>query len=132
MSKTGKGKGDAETTLQDLKDLIADFSKQRDWGRHHTPKNLALSISIEAAELLEHFQWDEYQKNDRAAIESELADILAYLLNFANVMDIDVATAYRKKMKAIQKKFPVETFNKKRLSKDEFFRIKKDYRRKGK
>lgn len=127
-----KGKSDAETTLQELKDLIAKFSEERDWGRHHTPKNLAVSIAIEAGELLEHFQWDEYRREDKQAIASELADILAYLLNFANVMDIDVATAYREKMKKISRKYPTEIFNEKNIGKDDFFRIKKDYRKKGK
>jgi dCTP diphosphatase len=130
MSK-GKSKGDHETTVQELKDLIIRFSEDRNWGRHHTPKNLAASITIEAAELLEHFQWDEYQKNDREAIAGELADILAYLLNFAHVMDIDIAQAFRKKMKAIGKKYPVETFNMEKVSKEEFFRIKEQYRRQG-
>lgn len=121
-------KNDNDTTVQELKDLIATFSAERNWGRHHTPKNLAISIALEAAELLEHFQWDEYQNNDRAEIESELADILAYVLNFANVMDIDVATAYRNKMKKINEKYPVEIFNMEKVSKDEFFQIKKKYR----
>jgi NTP pyrophosphatase (non-canonical NTP hydrolase) len=124
-------KGDTETTLQELKDLIDKFSKERDWDRHHTPKNLALSISIEAAELMEHFQWDEYQQDDKDAMAAELSDILAYVFNFANVMDIDIATAFRDKLKKIEKKYPVEIFNKDNLSKDEFFRIKKEYRRKG-
>jgi NTP pyrophosphatase (non-canonical NTP hydrolase) len=124
----GKNKTDAETTIQELKDLIARFSEERDWGRHHTPKNLAASICIEAAELMEHFQWDEYQKGDKEAMASELADILAYVFNFATVMDIDVATAYRAKMKKIAEKYPVEVFNKENLSKDEFFKIKKSYR----
>ena len=123
-------KDDAATTIQELKDLIAKFSKERDWGRHHTPKNLALSISIEAAELMEHFQWDEYHKEDKAAIAAELSDILAYAFNFANVMDIDIATAFRDKIKKIEKKYPVEVFNKDNVGKDEFFKIKKDYRRK--
>jgi NTP pyrophosphatase (non-canonical NTP hydrolase) len=122
-------KRDSETTLQELKDLIAAFSEERDWGRHHTPKNLALSISIEAAELLEHFQWEEYHKEDKAAIAAELADILAYVFNFANVMDIDIATAYRKKLKKIEKKYPTKIFNKNNLGKEDFFRIKKEYRR---
>jgi dCTP diphosphatase len=121
---------DTETTIQELKDLIAKFSEERDWGRHHTPKNLALSISIEAAELLEHFQWEEYHQEDKEAMAAELADILAYVFNFANVMDIDIATSFRKKLKKIEKKYPVETFNKDSLGKDEFFRIKKDYRQK--
>jgi NTP pyrophosphatase (non-canonical NTP hydrolase) len=125
-------KGDAVTTLQELKDIIAKFSEERDWGRHHTPKNLALSICIEAAELMEHFRWDEYQKNDKAAIESEVADILVYLLNFAKVMDIDIATAYRQKMKKLEKKYPTKIFNKNNVGQDDFFRIKKEYRKKGK
>lgn len=125
-------KNDAGTTIQELKDLIDKFSKARDWDRHHTPKNLALSISIEAAELMEHFQWDEYQQEDKAAMAAELSDILAYVFNFANVMDIDIATAFRDKLKKIEKKYPVETFNKDNLGKDEFFKIKKTYREKGK
>lgn len=124
-------KGDAETTIQELKDLIARFSEERDWGRHHTPKNLAASITIEAAELLEHFQWDEYQQNDKDAMASELADILAYVFNFATVMDIDIATAYRKKLKKIEQKYPVKLFNKNQVGKDDFFRIKKQHREKG-
>jgi dCTP diphosphatase len=121
---------DTDTTIQQLKDLIAKFSAERDWDRHHTPKNLALSISIEAAELLEHFQWDEYHREDKEAMAAELADILAYVFNFANVMDIDIATSFREKLKKIEQKYPVETFNKDNLGKDEFFRIKKDYRQK--
>lgn len=127
-----ESKGDAETTIQELKDLIAKFSEERGWGRHHTPKNLALSIVIEAAELMEHFQWDEYHKEDKEEIAAELADILAYVFNFANVMDIDIAGAYRDKLKKIAKKYPTELFNKDRVGNDDFFRIKKEYRRKGK
>lgn len=123
------GKRDAETTIQELKDLIARFSEERGWERHHTPKNLALSISIEAAELLEHFQWEEYHKEDKEAIAAELADILAYVFNFASVMDIDVATAYRKKLKKIEQKYPTKLFNKDNMGKEDFFRIKRQYRR---
>jgi NTP pyrophosphatase (non-canonical NTP hydrolase) len=124
-------KNDNETSIQELKDLIATFSEERGWGRHHTPKNLALSISIEAAELMEHFQWEEYHQEDKAAMAAELSDILAYVFNFANVMDIDIATAFRAKLKKIEKKYPVETFNKDNVGKDEFFKIKKKYRRKA-
>lgn len=126
--KSKKAGSDAETTIQELKDLIAQFAAERDWERHHTPKNLALSISIEAAELLEHFQWDEYHKGDKEAMASELADILAYVFNFANVMDIDVASAFRKKLEKVSKKYPVELFNKDRVGQEDFFRIKKEYR----
>lgn len=129
MSKTGKE--DAKTTLQELKDLVAKFSKERGWGRHHTPKNLALSIAIETGELLEHFQWDEYRQEDKEAIASELADIFAYAFNFANVMDIDIASTYKAKMKKLEKKYPVELFNKDRVGEQDFFRIKKEYRQKN-
>ncbi|HVV66534.1 MAG TPA: nucleotide pyrophosphohydrolase [Candidatus Saccharimonadales bacterium] len=130
--KQDNQQGDPDTTIQELKDLIAQFAAERDWERHHTPKNLALSISIEAAELLEHFQWDEYHQDDKEAMASELADILAYAFNFANVMDIDVASAFRKKLEKVNKKYPVEIFNKNNVGKDDFFRIKKEYRKKGK
>jgi NTP pyrophosphatase (non-canonical NTP hydrolase) len=124
MSKT-----DAETTLQELKDLITKFSHERGWERHHTPKNLAISICLEAAELLEHFQWDEYRQDDKQKIADELADVLAYVFNFANVMDIDIATAYRNKLQRASEKYPVELFNKDRVGKEDFFRVKQDYRR---
>lgn len=121
-------KGDADTTLQQLKDLIVTFSRERDWQRHHTPKNLAISICLEAAELLEHFQWDEYQQNDKQKIADELADVLAYAFNFAAVMDIDITTAYRQKLAKAGHKYPIELFNKDRVGKDDFFKIKQSYR----
>jgi dCTP diphosphatase len=121
-------KRDPQTTIQELKDLIAKFSDERDWGRHHTPKNLAVSICIEAAELLEHFQWEEYQQDDKQKMADELADILMYAFNFANVMDIDVATAYRQKLERAEKKYPTELFNTERVGKDDFHAIKQRYR----
>jgi NTP pyrophosphatase (non-canonical NTP hydrolase) len=124
-------KNDDDTTVQELKALIIQFSEERGWERHHTPKNLAISISLEANELLEHFQWDEYQKNDKEELESELADILAYLLNFAAVLDIDISSAFKQKLKKAAKKYPVELFNKERVGEADFFRIKKEYRSKN-
>lgn len=124
------GKTDKDTTIQELKDLIEAFAKERNWKKHHTPKNLAISIAIEAAELMEHFQWDEYQKNDKEAIADELADILTYLCNFANVCGIDMATAYKNKLEKSAKKYPVELFNKAHDHEDHYFRIKENYRKK--
>jgi NTP pyrophosphatase (non-canonical NTP hydrolase) len=119
---------DRDTTIQELKDLIKAFRDERGWTKHHTPKNLAVSIAIEAAELMEHFQWETYQKNDKQALANELADILMYCMDFATVMDIDVANAYRAKLEHAKKKYPVEVFNPDNDNVDEYFKVKKAYR----
>lgn len=121
-------KKDAETTIQELKDLIARFNAERGWGKHHTPKNLAMSIAIEAAELMEHFQWDEHGERDKAEIENELADVMMYVMNFAHTLDIDVATAYRRKLVKAAEKYPTELFNQERDRVEDYVRIKKAYR----
>lgn len=121
---------DSDTTLQELKNLIIDYSVKRGWDKHHTPKNLAASICIEAAKLLEHFQWDDYNRRDKQAIADELADILIYAFNFAETCDIDIATAYKQKLAKAAKKYPVALFNPNNDSQEEFFRIKKAYRQK--
>lgn len=125
-------KGDAETTLKDLKDLVHKFEQERGWAKHHNPKNVAISLCIEAAELLEHFQWDGYRQEDKQAIADELADVIFNCLNFANQMDIDITAAFMDKFERIQKKYPVEVFNPDNDSAEEYFRIKKNYRGKGK
>lgn len=124
-------KSDSNTTFQELKESVHKFQKDRGWSRHHKPKNVAISICIEAAELLEHFQWDEtYVRDDKQAIADELADIIFNCLNFADVMDIDIATAFTSKFKRVQEKYPVELFNPHSDSAEEYFRIKKTYRKK--
>jgi len=124
-------KTDKETSLQELKDLVVRFREERNWGKHHTPKNLAMSIAIEAAELMELFQWDEYTKRNQEKIADELADILIYCFNFADTCDIDIATAFRAKLAVNAKKYPTTLFNKKTDSPDEYHRIKQDYRQRG-
>ncbi len=124
-------KNDSDTTVQELKDLIIHFAKERNWKKHHTPKNLAMSIAIETAELMEHFQWDEYQEQDKEAIADELADILIYAFNFAHVTDIDIASAYRSKLEKAGKKYPKEVFDTSNTNLvEDYFRIKKEYRQK--
>ena len=79
-----------------MKELIK-FQSERDWKRYHTPENLAKSISIEAAELLEHFQWQkEYDKNE---VVDELADVLNYCFLMADALDVDVKEIVLNKMK---------------------------------
>ena len=88
-------------TLEELKQSVAAFAEERDWIQYHSLKNLAMSISIEAGELMERFQWlDNTASNTlvgdaaaRLAIEDELADVIIYSLQFANRADIDLSQA---------------------------------------
>lgn len=122
-------KQDGETTLQELKELVAQFREERGWGKHHTPKNLSMSIAIEAAELMELFQWDEYTKKEDNKISQELADVLIYCFNLADTLNIDIANAFRSKLSAAAKKYPVETFNPHQDSPEDYHRIKQAYRK---
>lgn len=106
---------DAETPLQELRTRVQQFVEARHWDGFHTPKNLAMSIAIEAAELMEHFQWCDVDAAgdlvadpvQRAAIADELADVIIYCLSFANSAQIDVAAAVQAKMDRNEKRFPV-------------------------
>lgn len=122
---------DSQTTVQELKDLIIQFRDERGWKKHHTPKNLAMSIAIEAAELMEHFQWDEYSPHTKKEVADELADILLYTFNMADILGIDIATSFRDKIRRAAVKFPVELFNPGQDNAEEYIRIKKAYRAGG-
>lgn len=109
---------DATTTVAELCALLADFVARRDWQVYHDPKNLSMSIAIEAAELMEHFQWT---RNDelfellkdpqrRAQIAAELADVTCYVLSLANVLEIDLSAAVAAKVARNAEKYPVEQF----------------------
>src|SRR5687768_10108671 len=97
---------DTETTIAELRQLLQEFVAARQWERYHTPKNLAMSITIEAAELMEHFQWSTsdgsqqmmHDSATRAAVADEVADILIYCLHFANQTNIDLSGAIRAKL----------------------------------
>jgi NTP pyrophosphatase (non-canonical NTP hydrolase) len=109
---------DRETTIDDLKNVVRRFVTERNWAGYHDPKNLSMSIAIEAAELMEHFQWlknseIDHELNDpksREAIEDELADVLAYVLSFANTLNIDLSSALTQKMAKNEKKYPADTY----------------------
>ena len=109
---------DEHTTVATLRRMMADFVAEREWGPFHDAKNLAASIAIEAAELMEHFQWLRSDQLDRArrdpkllgAVREELADITAYVLSFANAMEIDLSSALADKMAKNAEKYPVERF----------------------
>lgn len=121
---------DKTATIQKLKDLAEKFCKERNWGRHHSSQNLAVSIAIEAAELMEHFQWDDYKEENASELESELADIIIYCLYFAVSNKIDIAKAVERKIDKISKKYPVRVFNDKKDDPKDYWRIKKNYRKK--
>lgn len=92
--------------MNEIKSEIIRFQKERDWKKFHTPENLAKSISIEAAELLEHFQWGKEYDVDEVA--EELADVLIYSLYMADALDLDVKEIILDKMKKNAMKYPVE------------------------
>jgi len=87
-----------------MEDLI-QFQRERDWKRYHTPENLAKSISIEAAELLEHFQWQK--EYDESEVADELADVLIYCLYMADAMGFDLKDIIYRKMEKNAQKYPV-------------------------
>ena len=94
---------DATATVDQLKGLVDRFVQERNWSSFHLPKNLAMSIAIEAAELMEHFQWDHPSppavpvSND-SPVAQELSDVIAYCLALANVLRIDISQALKFKM----------------------------------
>lgn len=103
---------DSTSTIDDLKALVSNFVKDRSWESFHSPKNLSMSIAIEAAELMEHFQWSNpFPKtlsiSNDSAIAQELSDVLAYTLALANVLGIDVSRALESKMKRNELKYPI-------------------------
>lgn len=120
---------DSQTTIQELKDQVAKYRDERGWAKHHSPKNLAMSIAIEAAELMELFQWDEYTKRSQDKIADELADILIYCFNFADTTGIDISTAYQHKLKKAAEKYPAAIFKPGQDSPEEYHRIKQEYRK---
>lgn len=102
------------TSLTDLRDRLRQFAKERQWDQFHSPKNLASALSVEAAELLEHFQWMTESESSnvgadrKAMIEQEVADVLLYLVRIADKLDIDLVAAADAKLRINAAKYPVE------------------------
>ena len=98
--------------------VVQRFVDERDWAQFHSPKNLSMAIAIEAAELMEHFQWLDsaasqevrHSPDDLNDVREELADILCFALSFSNALGIDVAEAVRDKLAKNREKYPVERF----------------------
>ncbi len=92
--------------MDELKNELIKFQKERDWKKFHTPENLAKSISIEAAELLEHFQWGkEYNLEE---VSEELADVLIYCIYMADSLDLDIYEIILNKMEKNAIKYPID------------------------
>ncbi|MBU7600397.1 nucleotide pyrophosphohydrolase [Streptomyces sp. P38-E01] len=113
-SRTAAGRPPA-AELAALQRRLADFAVARDWGQYHTPKNLAAALSVEASELLEIFQWLTPEQSQRimtepdqaARVEDEVADVLAYLLQFCQVLGVDASAALSAKIDRNEGRFPV-------------------------
>jgi dCTP diphosphatase len=109
---------DSTTTIAELKQLVAEFVAARDWRQFHAPKNLSMSLAIEAAELMEHFQWISPEESralaadaDRlSAIGEELADVICYALAMSNELGLDLSTTVRRKMAKNEQKYPADEY----------------------
>ena len=109
---------DAATTVGELRAVVRRFVEERAWRVFHTPKNLASSVAIEAAELMEHFQWLTPEQSRavaddagrREAVGEELADVVCYVLALAETLNIDVADAVARKMVKNAAKYPADEF----------------------
>ena len=111
---------DDATTIMEIKELMREFVAERNWEMYHTPRSIAISIVIEAAELLEIFQWHEgkepdvmdVKQDDRmyAHVKEEIADVFLYLVEMCNILDIDLSEAVKEKMEKNRKKYPAELY----------------------
>lgn len=103
----------AIANLIDLRDRLRKFALEREWDQFHTPKNLAIALSVEASELLEHFQWltaDEsvsISDEQSSEIQKELADVLFYLVRLADKLEINILDAATEKLRENGKKYPI-------------------------
>ena len=109
-----RGEGRDVHALTRIRDSLRDFARARDWDQYHSPKNLAIALSVEAAELLEHFQWisdggsRKMPQDALAKVDEEMADVFLYLIRLADVLKIDLVEAADKKIEANSRKYPVE------------------------
>ncbi len=101
-------------SLAELAAAVREFGRERDWHRYHTPKNLACALIVEAAELLEPFQWLTSEESltlpetKREAVKQEMADVLIYLVSLANLLEVDLLEAAEEKLRINARKYPVD------------------------
>ncbi|NBD39208.1 MAG: nucleotide pyrophosphohydrolase [Verrucomicrobia bacterium] len=104
---------DDRQTLGELKKAVQAFARDRDWERFHSPKNLSMALAAEAGELMEHFLWADAEQSHETAkgsreVADELADVVIYAIEFANITGLDLADAIKAKMEQNGRKYPVE------------------------
>ena len=110
-----EGGGHSEVSnLDDLRQKLRGFAQQRDWEQFHTPKNIAIALSVEASELLEIFQWlSDAQSQDltpkqRESIAQEIGDVMNYLVRFCDLVDLDPIECAEKKIDLNEQKYPAD------------------------
>lgn len=114
--------------MERLKEELRCFSRERDWEQFHSPKNLAMALGVEAAEIMEHFQWltqEESRDLDPeklAAIAEEIGDVMIYLTELAAMLDIDPLAAAWDKLEKNREKYPAELVRGKALKYSEYSR----------
>jgi dCTP diphosphatase len=114
----GEISNDAHTTVSRLRELVREFVAERQWQKFHDPKNLAMALAVEAAELMEHFQWLRSEELDaaladperRGQVGEELADVLCFALALANRLELDVSACLRDKMEKNRRKYPAAEY----------------------
>lgn len=107
---------DGATTVAELRERVLAFVREREWEQFHAPKNLSMALAAEAGELMEHFLWSTPEQSravvqdpvKRHKIEEEIADVVIYALEFANMTGIDVSAAIERKLALNATKYPVE------------------------
>ncbi len=107
---------DSNTSLGQLRQVIADFVREREWDQFHAPKNLSMALAIEAAELMEHFQWIDSEASrqltaaEKSKAAEELADVVSYALALANQLDLDLTSTVLNKMVKNRLKYPAAEY----------------------
>lgn len=100
--------------MESLKQKLRDFAKARDWEQFHSPKNLVMAMSVEVAELMEHFQWltQEESRNidakTRKKVRQEIGDVMVYLVRLADQLEVDPVAAAEEKVSANEARYPAE------------------------
>lgn len=102
-------------SIEEIQEKLRSFAQEREWDQFHSPKNLATALSVEASELLEHFQWLSTEASERSAlsestmteIEKELADVFLYLLRLSDKLDVNLLEAATNKLAINEEKYPV-------------------------
>lgn len=103
--------------IDDIKTRLQAFAKDRDWDKYHSPKNLSMALSVEVAELVEHFQWlteeqsQELDGKTLAEVADEIADVQVYLICLADKLGVNILTTVEEKIKKNEAKYPIDKVN---------------------